>query len=345
MTLQTKERPLSITLDFKANDTTRVEIDRDNLIRRLTMLFTIVTNTPAAMVAGVGIIEDDILNLVKKVRLVMDADDNKFNVDLTKLLFVEHVEKGTIPKRDAFAIPAIGASETDEVLINMDFAIFRQNLSDVQALLDAPNKSSLFLEVDWGDISDIVVTPNDTIVTVATTLARINLTEVFDDEGAEANAKLAAQAFTDLREGVDEFEVTKAFASFDDSILQEQIEPTPSRIRTHLLVTKEDITSVSGTPTRVNDVITQLKVENIKGNGEKLIQTRFDLAHFGNKSEYGLESLFTGVFYLDWIDQRRGGLNNFVADALKWRFLTNAPVATETDAIQLFTRYVSGVAQ
>ena len=344
MGIQTKERPLSVSLDFKANDTSRVEIDRDNLIRRISMLFSISTSTPAAMVAGVGIIEDDILKLVKKIRLVMDADDNKFNVDLTKWLFVEHIEKGTIPKRDAYAIPAIGATEVDEVLVNADFAIFRQNLSDVQALLDAPNKSSLFLEIDWGDITDIIVTPNDTVVD-AVTKVRINLTEVFDDEGAEANAKLAAQSFTDIREGVDQFEVTKANTSFDDSILQEQIEPTPSRIRTHLLMTVEDITSVSGTPTRVNDVITQLKVENIKGNGEKLIQTRFDLAHFGNKSEYGLESIFTGIFYLDWIDQRRGGLNNFVAEALKWRFLTNAPIATETDAIDLFTRYVSGVAQ
>jgi len=112
-----------------------------------------------------------------------------------------------------------------------------------------------------------------------------------------------------------------------------------------LFVTKEDITSVSGTPTRENDIITQLKVENVKGNGEKILQTRFDIAHFNNKSEYGVETLFTGALYIDWVDQRRGGLANFVADALKFRFLTNAPIATETDEIQLYKRYISGVAQ
>ena len=93
MVLQTKERPLSQPLPFVANTTQRVEVDRDNLIRRMAMLFNIVITT--ATTAGMTIIEDDILNIVKKCRLVMDADDNKFNVDLTKWLFVEQVEKGT----------------------------------------------------------------------------------------------------------------------------------------------------------------------------------------------------------------------------------------------------------
>lgn len=336
---------MSQTLPFVINDTGRVEIDRDNLLRRLTMLITITLDTPAAMVAGITPIEDDILNVVKKMRLVMDADDNKFNVDLTKWLIVEQIEKGTIPKRDAISIPAAGATATMEILVNADFAQARQNLSDISALLDAPNKSSLFLEFDWGDITDILTTPNDTVVLAASTQVRVNLVEVFDDEGAEANAELAGGTFVNIREGTDRFDVTKAHDSFDDNILQEQIEPTPSLIQTHLLVTKEDITSVSGTPVRANDIITQLKVENVKGSGEKLLQTRFDMGHFGNKSEYGLETIFTGTYYIDWIDQRRGGLSNFVAEALKWRFLTNAPIATETDAIDLFTRYVSGVAQ
>jgi len=345
MTLTTKERPLSQTLPFAINDTARVEIDRDNLIRRMTMLITITLDTPAAMTAGTVPIEDDILNAVKKIRLVMDADDNKFNVDLTKWLIVEQIEKGTIPKRDVLSIPAAGATSTMEILINADFAQARQNLSDVSALLDAPNKSSLFLEFDWGSITDILETVADTTILAASTQVRVNLVEVFDDEGAEKNAELAAQSFVNLREGTDRFDVTKVHDSFDDNILQEQIEPTPSLIQTHLLITKEDITSVSGTPVRANDIITQLKIENVKGSGEKLLQSRFDIAHFGNKSEYGLETIFTGAFYIDWIDQRRGGLSNFVAEALKWRFLTNSPIATETDSIDLFTRYVSGVAQ
>ena len=342
MVLQTKERPLSQALVFGKNITTRVEIDRDNLIRRMAMLFNITITT--ATTAGTTIIQDDLLNIVRKIRLVMDADDNKFNVDLTKWLFVEQVEKGTLPKRDVFAIPSSGTSTLFQILVNADFAQARQNLSDVTALLDAPNKSSLFLEIDWGDITDVLETVNDTIVDPITEV-KISLTEVFDDAGAEANAKLASAGFIDMRAGTDQFLITKANTSFDDSVLQEQVEPVPANILTHLLITKEDITSVTGSPTRENSILDQIKVENIKGVGEKIIQVSFDQLTFGNKSEYGLESPQVGVAYIDWIDQRRGGLANFVAEAIKWRFLNPAPASNETNSIDLYTSYVSGVAQ
>jgi len=342
MVLQTKERPLSGEIPFVANKTQKIIVDRDNLIRRMALLFEIVVTT--ATTAGITIIQDDILNIVKKIRLVMDADDNKFNVDLTKWLFVEQIEKGTLPQRDAFAIPASGVTTTFKILVNADFAQARQNLSDVTALLDAPNKSSLSLEIDWGSIADVLETVNDTIIDTDTNL-KISLTEVFDDQGAEANAQLATAGFIDLREGTDQFLITKANTSFDDSVLQEQIEPVPANILTHLLSTKEDVTSVTGSPTRENTVLDQIKVENIKGVGEKIVQVSFDQLHFGNKSEYGLESIQDGVAYIDWIDQRRGGLANFVAEAIKWRFLNPAPATDETNAIDLYTRYVSGVAQ
>jgi len=342
MVLQTKERPQSQPLPFSKNNTARLEIDRDNLIRRMAMLFTIVVTT--ATTAGTTIIQDDILNIVRKIRLVMDADDNKFNVDLTKWLFVEQIEKGTLPKRDAFSIPSSGTSITFKILVNADFAQARQNLSDVTALLDAPNKSSLFLEIDWGDITDVLETINDTIIDTSTEV-KVSLTEVFDDAGAEANAKLASAGFIDLREGTDQFLLEKANTSFDDSVKQEQVEPVPANILTHLLLTKEDITSVTNSPTRSDSVVDQVKVENIKGVGEKIVQVSFEQLAFGNKAEYGLESPQTGVAYIDWIDQRRGGLANFVAEAIKWRFLNPAPASTETNAIDLYTRFVSGVAQ
>jgi len=342
MVLQTKERPLSQSLEFEKNITKRVEIDRDNLIRRMALLFNITVTSGAS--AGTTIIQDDLLNIVKKIRLVMDADDNKFNVDLTKWLFVEQVEKGTLPKRDVFAIPANNTSTKFQILVNADFAQARQNLSDVTALLDAPNKSSLFLEIDWGDITDVIETVNDTTINTISEV-KISLTEVFDDAGAEANAKLASAGFIDLREGTDQFLLEKANTSFDDSVKQEQVEPVPANILTHLLITKEDITSVTGSPTRENDVVDVVKVENIKGVGEKIIQVSFEQLTFGNKAEYGLESPQTGVSYIDWIDQRRGGLANFVAEAIKWRFLNPAPASTETNSIDLYTRFVSGVAQ
>lgn len=349
MVVQTKERPLSETLPFKLNDTERVDIDQDNVLRRLVLLIRIVLDTPAAMTAGTVPIQDDILNAIKKIRLVLSEDENKFNIDALKWSIVESIEKGTIVKRDALSIPAAGASSTMDILLNADFAARRQDLSDNSALLDAPNESSLKLEIDWGSISDILGTPADTVIDTDATKVFINLVEVFDP--SKTDPKLTQQSmideglipetgFTNLREGIARLEVTKAHGSFDDDILEDDIDPTPSNIWTHLFLTREDITSVSGTPTRQNDIVTQIKVENVKGAGEKIFQSRFELAHFSNKSEYVQETIFAGAFYMDWIDQRRGGLINIVSDALKLRYLTNAPVATETDVIDRFTRYV-----
>lgn len=342
MVLTTKERPLGETLEFVNNKTKSVDIDRDNLLRRIALLFHFSVTTAA--VIGTVIIEGDLLNAVKQVFLVMDADDNKFSINLEKWLFVEHVEKGTVPKRDAFAVPAAGNTSTFDILVNADFAQARQNLSDVSSLLDAPNKASLKLKVEWGSIADVLVNVVNTTIDSATEV-QISLTEVFDDEGAEATAKLAAGNFNDIREGEDEFLVTKAHAQFDSAVLQEQINPVPANILTNLLITKDDVTSNTATPARKNDIVTDFKIQNIKGNGQIFKQVEWKASHFGDKSEYGLESLFTGVKYLDHIDEQRGGLGNFVAEANKWRFLTNAPAAGDTDAIQLYTRYIAGIAQ
>jgi hypothetical protein len=340
---------LSKTIPFKLNDTDRVDIDQDNVLRRIVMLFRIVLTTPAAMTAGTTPIQDDILNAIKKIRLVLSEDENKFNVDALKWHIVETIEKGTLVKRDALSIPAAGASTTMDILLNADFATRRQDLSEITALLDAPNESSLKLEVDWGSISDILAVVNDTVIDTTNTKVFINLVEVFDTDVADPKLlqeelikrnAIPQSGFLNIREGISRFNVTAAKSSYDDDVNEQSIDPTPSNILTHLLLTIEDITNVTGTKVRANDIITQLKVENVKGAGEKILQSRFDIQHFGNKSEYAQESLFTGALYLDWIDQRRGGLINVVADALKWRFLQNAPAATETDVIDLFTRYV-----
>jgi len=326
MTLTTKKRNLSEKISFTANQTTRIEIPQDNLIRRLSLLFTVGLVT--ATTPGTGIKEDGYLNLIRKVRLTMGGDENKINVDGVKLAFVEEIQKGTAPSIDSVVVPGGSSSNTKQLLLTLDFAQFKQQLLDFSALLDAPNLSSLDLEIDWGDINNILSTPNNTTVDASTTEVEVSMVEVFDDEG-----KALPSGFLDIRQGVDEFLINKANTSFDDSIQEEDVTPTRSNIRAHMLLTRLD------TDARDNDVITQLKVENIKGSGQKFVQERFEEARRTNKSEFGLESLKTGVLYEDWLDRIPGGLANFEADALKWRFLTAAPAASQQNKIEVYKEY------
>ncbi len=338
--IQTKTRPLTDKLAFDESSTKKLDIPLDNDIRRMSLLVNIdiVKGTTAATTlfdSGMGI-----LPLLKKIRLVMNGDDNKFNLDGTKWYIVETMEKGTTPQLTTLPTPSVTA--TYYVLLQADFASFRQDLSDISALLPAPDLASLTLEVDYGKADgDLWETINDTIITDATSGIEVTLTEVFETEKGKTVQSQVEGGYIDIREGTDVFDVTKVADSYDTSVLTETIEPTPAKILTHLLLTREDTTDAAE-KNRVDDVLTHIRVENVKGDGERIFDSKQRNLQFDNKTEYGIETIITGAYYIDWIDQRRGGLRNFETEAVKWKFLANAPDSTETDQIEVYTRYVAG---
>jgi len=326
MTIVTKKRNLSEKISFVKNDSARIEIPQDNLIRRISLLFTIGLTSGAS--AGSTPKEDGYLNAVKKIRLEMGGDENKVNVDAVKLFYFETFMKGAKPSLDAVVIPAATNSNIKKFQLNLDFAQSPQNLNDISALIDSEALSSLDLVIDWGSISDILSTVSNTTIDASTTKCDVTLTEVFEDEG-----KVIDGTFKDIRIGVDKFTVTKANTSFDDSIQEEDITPTRSNIRSTMLLTRLD------TGVKDNGIIDQLKVENVKGSGSKLYQSIFDEAQRENKPEYSLENQDTGLLFIDWLDRLRNGLGNFDANALKWRFLTAAPAAGKENTIEVLKVY------
>lgn len=337
--IQTKNRPLTDTLDFDESSTKKLDIPLDNDIRRMTLhvkLDLVQGAIPAATLVDSGL---GILPMLKKIRLVMNGDDNKFSIDGVKWYIVETIEKGTTPQLTVLPTPAV--TGTYEVTLQADFASFRQDLSDISALLPAPDLASLTLEVDWGQLSDIYEANTNTAFTDATSKIEISLTEVFE---TEENKTVQSQApngkYIDIREGVDVLKVTAVADSYDTSVLSKTIEPVPTKILNHLLLTRQDVTDITE-KNRVDDVLTHIRVENVKGDGERILDEKASTLQSSLKTEYGLESLITGAYYIDWIDQRRGGLRNFETEAIKWKFLNAAPDSAETDQIEIYTRYVS----
>lgn len=337
--IQTKNRILTDKLSFGESSLKKLDIPLDNDIRRMSLLVNIdiVQGATAAVTlvdSGMGI-----LPLLKKIKLVMNGDDNKFSLDGTKWYIVEYYEKGTTPFLTVLPTPAVTASYF--VLLQADFASFRQDLSDISALLPAPDLASLKLEVDYGAVADIYETANNTVITAATSGIQVSLTEVFETEAGKTVQSQVEGGYIDIREGVETQNITAAATSYDTSVLSKTIEPVPTKILTHLLLTREDILDANE-ENRKDDILTQIRVENVKGDGERILDEKADALQFSNKVEYGIESLITGAYYIDWIDQRRGGLRNFETEAIKWKFLNNAPDSTETDQIEIYTRYVSG---
>jgi len=338
--IQTKTRPLQDKVAFDESSTKKIDIPLDNDLRRLSLLVNV--DIVQGATAATTLVDADmgILPILKKITLVMNGDDNKLSIDGTKWYIVEYYEKGTTPFLTV--LPATAVTASYYALLQADFASFRQDLSDISALLPAPDLASLSLEVEYGNLADLYETANNTAITDADSGVEVTLTEVFEtDAGKTVQSQAPDGTYIDIREGLDTKDVDQAYTSYDTSVLVKTIEPVPTKILTHLLLTRQDITDATE-ENRVDDVLTQVRVENVKGDGERILDLKSREMQYSNKVEYGIEALVTGAYYIDWIDQRRGGLRNFETEAIKWKFLTNAPDSTETDQVEIYTRYVSG---
>ena len=222
-----------------------------------------------------------------------------------------------------------------------DFARLKKNLSDFSALLDAPKYSSVDLEIEWGDISDIYTTKNTATID-ASTNCEISLVEAYDDpnisrEGIPNLADIR-DSLIDIRLGVEQHEIDAKHESYNDDIQQILIQPTPSVILNHMIFAKKNVTD--GNASFADDVITQLKLENTEGSGLHVLHGKWKDLQAPMKTDYSLASLPTGIVYIDWRDQRQGGLLNQDVEALKLRILTNAPAANKKNAIRILREYI-----
>lgn len=332
MVLKFREIPVG-TVDFTNNDTDVLKIPRVNAIRWIALRFFV------EVVSGVTEpveVEDTILKIIKKLRLVFDGDENKFNVDARKLFYVEKIEKGTESPTNKDDDQSVSVTKTWFVSMRIDFATNRLDETDISALLPARKFSKLDLEIDWGDIDDMFSVTTGSSITVANSGCEVEIREVIDTENKVSFAKgQQGNGFIDIREST--FSVTndKAHTNFDDDALESDIKPAPVTILKHLLIADDD-----GVTTNTA-VITDVAVIDTRGAGETILKRDWLMFVREMKSEYQLESLDAGIVLIDWIDKLGGGLQNIDTEgALKFKFKTAVPSGTDT--IQGFTRYIAG---
>lgn len=323
------------TIPYGDNSTQKIEIPRVNAIRRLMLKFfiTVVGGSTGPVEAT-----DTILNIIKKIRLVLDGDENKFNIDGLTWYMVEKYQKGTNPKTNKDDDHAGGSvTKVWTVYLNADFAANRLNESDSSALLPAAKYAKLDLEVDWGDINDIYTTLNSAAITVASSGVTVEMKEAFLSGGDAKQNKAFAKGevgsgFIDFRESQSSRAIDGAHTSFEDDFTEDEVHPVPSRVFAHLYEV------FNGSDARSDSVVTDIKVIDIRGQGDNKITRSWDLLTAEAKSEYGLESLETGIAYVDWLDKLGTGLENFdTDDTLKIRLLSGA-----AGTFKKYTKYVVG---
>jgi len=341
MTLKLRHRRVAPETTLNNNDSTTIEIPQDNPVRRVTLNFTqVFTESGTTALAR----PNGFLNIIKRIRVVMDGFDNKFDVDARTYFEASTFQNGTTPFIQNTQVLASPANITSLLTLTIDFAQLKNNLNDFSGLLNAPALSSLNLIIDYGGLSDLLGTPDTS--TIVTKLD-ISIDEVYDNGVGENQLPEVVLNAQDFREGLDVTVTTESHVSFNSDELPVKILPVPSTILEHCLFVQTDSVT-NGFPSSAT-ILTDLKLENVRGGGELLFIDKFENVLQQGKAEYSLEfgngivnggTLATGAIFISWSELRLEGLLNNVVDALKYKFLTSADDGT----IKIYKKFLVATA-
>jgi len=310
-----------------------IKIPRDNPLRRISMNFEIVvTGTAATLLPK----EDGLLNYIKNIRLVRNGSDNKIDVDLRTYFYASVMQLGVKPILTTIVTSGVQTAKVYNIPVTFDFAKFKNDLGDLNSLLNAPDLESLNLVFDTGAIGDLFGTVTGGVISTTLTKVNVSIIEVYDDEGkVEELSGLLTNAI-DYLEAVETFDITAAHTSFPGSQQTEKIQPVPHihEISTFL--------TLDGSGLKKDDVLSILKVANVTSGGETIFIEKIGDLIRRMKSDFALDTAVLGLFSLDWDTLRRGGLRVIEDDAIKWFFQNPAPSGTAK--IKLYKKtYAVGV--
>lgn len=324
-------------IPFVASDKQSLAIPRVNAYRWLSMLFKIVVvenNT-----ANPTEVEDTILNIVKKVKLILDKDDVKFSYDLKKKFYKQKIRKGTEPSNNRNTLLGQNETKTYYVHIRHDFASNPLDQSDISAMLPTKKYSELTLEIEWGALANMFsANTGGTTITAASSGCWVQAREAyFDDKTTNdqfAKGELG-NGFLDLREAIQSKKIDKSYGNLENDAFEVPIKPAQVKILNALILT----TDTNGL--KSNALVTDLSLQDVRGAGIRYITSDFDQFNKSMKDEYQIESLEDGIVYLDFVELLNGGLfNDDSADSIKYMSTTPAPAGTPY--FEVLTEYLKG---
>lgn len=342
MATRLSSRFLNQKVKYAENAEGRIEVPRDNPIRKMTLWFNITVKggTSSAPTARKN---NHYQNLPQKIKLERDGSENKFALSTITKYHVDWMENGIKPYESDVSNPAAGGTATYNLQLEFDFAQSRRNPSDFTALLRTDNLSSLDLIIEWGDIDDIFGTPNGATIDKDKTYVEVTLLEAFDNGAPAGEGDAGITAY--IQNGLD-FKETEETVHLIDSEhksfdLDEQVidvKPVPVRIIKEMWRCLLNVTD--GDPSHSNEVITHFKFANIRGRGESIWRDRFKAAWASIKSLLALDSLPEGILWFDWYLFRQGGFRNNVSEASKIKLLTKAPASGKKNGLIVYRRFL-----
>ena len=348
MAVRLQQVPVVSLLECKPGREVRLRLDRTSMFRRYMgkFHFRLRTGSAAFSANASNVKSEGTYNLLKGLRLATGSGNNKFRYSGTDKKYIHLFEHGIKPIADPLVDIPANSSRDFTTYLPFDFATRPRVLSDFSALYNARANQQNDFYVDWGTINDLFAdgnAPDGMEIDADGTYVEFDTLRAFEDGRDPVQIEDVAGNLLDYREGVEEYDIEKANVSFDDSIQRIPINPPKSIIANHLIFGKENITD--GNPRFSNDVVKQLKILNVLGGGETIVQADWDQIWAANRHDLRLSPTHPkGIIYLDWPDQRQGaGIVNENADDLEMRILTSAPATGKHNAIRNWYRYLPTV--
>lgn len=341
MVLKTSPHLFDEVLEFKKNGTGRLAIPRDDLIRRLELNFKIKIKTATSGTPGTTLKNGGLLNLIKDIRVMVG---NKAIKQFSARLYYEIYAMQAQGRRfhvDTLTIPTASNEVDVEIHIPLDFAMRKFDLQDVSAILNAPGLSSLHLEVDWGDISDVLVTAGNTTVDTSTT-CEITITSMYHDGYGNNPVPQIIQNSAPVIEATDYTTISQAYAQIV-APQKMDITPNPGIFFETGIVQFNDYNGTN--PSIADKVIKRLLVKNTESQGDSIMDIDTQLHTDNLPREYNLAHTPTGVVWLNWIEDRGNSLDNIGRNPLQLRFTTEAPSSGEVNALAVYHRFIEASAR
>lgn len=335
--LQWTERPIGTIAYASDGNEHPLDIPRDNAIRRIYMRTDVnLTNGASAPTFK----EDDIMNIIKKIRIEEDGANNRINLNARLWYYIEYYEKSSKPQ---YTAPVTTVSTTYDAFVTLvaDFATDRDNEYDISAILQTSALSSLKLWVTWGLATDIASANQPTVN--ASTNMEIEIREVFGtfdwtkpdgttatgvdiNDPTQYQPKRYTETFTTVT-------IDANHSSFDADTLPYNVAPTPSTIVSQAIMVLDQ------NNLKNNTLVTDFKVQRESPYQLRHIQRKWFSMWDSLKVQQKLEEgTVTGFIFLDWIQISGGsGLVNNTKDGdIKYRFLIANYSAGQT--LNIFTR-------
>ena len=289
-------------IEFSANKKETMNLPRAHFLKRLIMHLKVNVDNATGVYT-----QDDILNLVKRIRVVADGSKIIKNIDMVSSYDMDKFQYGTAPLK--VLSTSDGSAIIQEAVTYIDFEL---DEDEIMSYLPAFAVNSLVLEIDWADTSDIAssgVTLNSASISVSV--------EELRREDLEDSQELL-ESLVVFREIVKEVSITST------GELPIEVE-TGDRVYSGFYV--RGVNNAS----RDNDFIENYSVEK---DGTTEISMDFDTSRAQDKQEYSLESIDDGVTMVDF----EGGLSADVSE-LKLKLnttgtLTNAKAFVVVQEIQ-----------